>query len=93
MITPSLTLRWDLPSQRFAYWDYRAESRELVHRRSGARIALEDVVYTHAGPDGFRLGPVSLTITRGEILFSFTQVQAEPAGDDVAETIQFRALK
>jgi len=44
MITPSLTLRWGLPSQRFAYWDYRAESRELVHRRSGARIALEDVL-------------------------------------------------
>jgi hypothetical protein len=41
MITPSLTLRWDLQSQRFAYWDYHAETRELVHRRSGTRIPLE----------------------------------------------------
>jgi ABC-type siderophore export system fused ATPase/permease subunit len=33
------------------------------------RIALEDVVYTHPGVDGFRLGPIALEIARGEILF------------------------
>lgn len=33
------------------------------------RIVLEDVAYTHAGPGGFHLGPLSLEVRRGEILF------------------------
>jgi putative ATP-binding cassette transporter len=33
------------------------------------RIALEHVEYTHAGVNGFHLGPISLELRRGEILF------------------------
>jgi putative ATP-binding cassette transporter len=32
-------------------------------------ISLDAVAYTHAGTDGFHLGPISLDIKRGEILF------------------------
>jgi hypothetical protein len=32
------------PSRRFAHWDYAADRRELVHRRSGERIALDPVL-------------------------------------------------
>lgn len=31
-------------SRRFAHWDYAADRRELVHRRSGERIALDVVL-------------------------------------------------
>lgn len=31
---------------RFAHWDYAAEARELIHRRSGHRIALDLVLST-----------------------------------------------
>ncbi len=31
-------------SRRFAHWDYTADRRELVHRRSGERIALDTVL-------------------------------------------------
>jgi hypothetical protein len=33
-----------LTSQRFSHWDYAADRRELVHRRSGERIALDVVL-------------------------------------------------
>jgi putative ATP-binding cassette transporter len=32
-------------------------------------ITVDEVGYTHAGPDGFHLGPISIAIRRGEILF------------------------
>jgi hypothetical protein len=40
IMTPTL----DSPSRKFAYWDYAAETRELVHPGSGHRIALEVVL-------------------------------------------------
>ena len=39
-----MTVQLDLPSRRFAHWDYRAESRELLHRGTGHRIALDAVL-------------------------------------------------
>ncbi len=39
-----MTLQLDLPSRRFAHWYYAAETRELVHRRSGHRISLDVVL-------------------------------------------------
>ena len=54
-----------------------ALEQALRHEADGAveagfwpdRISLNDVTYTHAGPEGFELGPVTLEVHRGEILF------------------------
>lgn len=34
----------NLPSRQFSHWDYDSETRELIHRREGYRIALETVL-------------------------------------------------
>jgi hypothetical protein len=39
-----MTVLLDLPSRRFAHWDYASETHELVHRLSGCRIPLDTVL-------------------------------------------------
>jgi hypothetical protein len=39
-----VTVQLNRPSERFAHWDYESETRELIHRREGYRIALEAVL-------------------------------------------------